>query len=119
MVTVTTTDPTELGRRMHEAFNNRDFEAVGEIFTPDFYSHPLEGGRDVVRSAWEAMAGMYPGAFTAIDDIFAAGDRVALRSTVHGMAENDQTATLVEIVRVAGGRIAELWGARGIPGGSA
>ncbi|WP_429415720.1 nuclear transport factor 2 family protein [Nocardia sp. GAS34] len=47
------------------------------------------------------------------------GDRVALRSTVHGMTENGQTATLVEIFRVADGRIAELWGAKGIPDGVA
>jgi predicted SnoaL-like aldol condensation-catalyzing enzyme len=104
---------------MHEAFNTRDFDAVTEIFAPDFYSHPLNAGRDAVRSAWEAMAAMYPQAFTAIDDIFAHDDRVALRSTMHGLAENGQTATLVEIFRVADGRIAELWGAKGIPAGTA
>ncbi|MGF6881028.1 putative SnoaL-like aldol condensation-catalyzing enzyme [Nocardia sp. GAS34] len=35
------------------------------------------------------------------------------------MTENGQTATLVEIFRVADGRIAELWGAKGIPDGVA
>jgi predicted SnoaL-like aldol condensation-catalyzing enzyme len=116
---MSTADPIELGRRMHDAFNKRDFDAVGEIFAADFYSHPMDAGRDAVRSAWEAMAGMYPEVFTAIDDIFADGDRVALRATVHGMAANGQTATVLEIFRVADGRIAELWGARGIPAGAA
>lgn len=113
------TDPAELGHRMHAAFNARDFDAVQEIFTPDFYSHPLDGGRAAVRSAWESMAAMYPRAETVIDDIFTAGDRVALRATVYGMAEDGHTATMLEIFRVADGRIAELWGAKGIPAGSA
>jgi predicted SnoaL-like aldol condensation-catalyzing enzyme len=112
-----TKDPVELERRMHTAFNDRDFDAIGEIFAPDFYSHPLHAGRDAVRSAWEAMAEMYPAMFTVVDDAFAAGDRVALRSTVP--AADGHTATLVEIFRVVDGRIAEQWGARGIPGGSA
>ena len=113
------TDPAGIGRRMHAAFNARDFDAVQEIFAPDFYSHPLDAGRDGVRSAWEALAAMYPRMETVIDDIFADGDRVALRATVHGMAEDGHTATMLEIFRVADGRIAELWGAKGIPGGSA
>lgn len=113
------TDPTELGRRMHAAFNAREFDAVPEIFAPDFYSHPLDAGRDAVRSAWESMAAMYPQAQTVIDDIFAVGDRVALRATVHGMADDGHTATMLEIFRVADGKIAELWGAKGIPAGSA
>lgn len=113
------TDPIELAHRMHGAFNDRDFDAIADIFAPDFYSHPLDAGRDALRSAWEAMAAMYPKAFSVVDDAFAAGDRVALRTTVHGMIENGQTVTLVEIFRAADGRIAELWSSKGIPAGSA
>jgi hypothetical protein len=29
-------------QRMYEAFNTRNFTATEEIFTADFYSHPLD-----------------------------------------------------------------------------
>jgi hypothetical protein len=47
------------------------------------------------------------------------GDRVALRSTPHGIPAGDPadaSATLLEIVRVADGRIAELWAGTSISG---
>ncbi|UKZ02961.1 ester cyclase (plasmid) [Streptomyces viridifaciens] len=40
---------------MHEAFNTRDIAAADEIFAPDFYSHPLQGGVEAVKAAWTAM----------------------------------------------------------------
>jgi predicted SnoaL-like aldol condensation-catalyzing enzyme len=109
------TDPRELAHRMHGAFNARDVDAADEIFASDFYSHPLKGGRDDVKAAWSAMIAAHPAARSVIEDVLTAGDRVALRSTVYGLSDDDDPdappAMLMEIFRVAEGRIAELWAA--------
>ncbi|MRH93551.1 hypothetical protein GFY24_40200 [Nocardia sp. SYP-A9097] len=102
---------TDLGHRMHQAFNERDIDAIDTIFAPDFYSHPLDAGRDALKAAWKAIGNMYPEARTVVDHVFANGDTVALRATVHGLAPG-QPSTLLEMFRVADGRIAEIWGAQ-------
>lgn len=110
---MTSPDPRRLAQRMHEAFNTRDITAADEIFAPDFYSHPLQGGVEAVKAAWTAMLTACPTIRTVIEDVLVDGDRVALRSTVHGLSADDADAaagTMLEIFRLAEGRIAELWG---------
>ncbi|WP_405138170.1 nuclear transport factor 2 family protein [Nocardia sp. NBC_01388] len=104
-------DPAELGYLMHQAFNNRDIDAIDTIFAADFYSHPLAAGRDALKVAWKALADQHPDSRTVVDHAFAHGDVVALRATVHGFEDNGKTTTLLEMFRVADGRIAEIWGA--------
>lgn len=101
-----------LAHRMHEAFNTNDFAAMSEIFAADFHSHPMgTTGIDHIRAAWQAMRTRYPKLRTHIEDVLVEGDRVAMRSTVHdGLA-----GTVMEIFRVADGRIAELWGVSTLP----
>lgn len=113
------TDPRELAHRMHDAFNARDIDAADEIFAADFFSHPLQDGRAAVKAAWAAIIAAHPATRTVIEDVLVDGDRVALRSKVYGVSDGDDSAadadaapaTLMEIFRVAEGRIAELWGA--------
>jgi predicted SnoaL-like aldol condensation-catalyzing enzyme len=94
---------------MHEAFNTRDFDAVDAIFAPDFFSHPLQlAGVEHIKEAWKAIAEKFPEMRTVVEEVVAEGNRVALRSTVSGLATED--FTLMEMFRVADGRIAELWG---------
>jgi ketosteroid isomerase-like protein len=91
---------------MHDAFNNNDFDAVDEIFAPDFYSHPLDlTGPAGVKAAWQAIRARHPELRTVVEDVMVDGDRVAMRSTLQGAS-----GTIMEIFRVADGRIAELWG---------
>jgi ketosteroid isomerase-like protein len=95
-----------LAYQMHEAFNNNDFDVVDEIFAPDFFSHPLgTTGPAEVKAAWQAVRARHPELRTVVEDVVVDGDRVAMRSTLHGAR-----GTVMEIFRVAGGRIAELWG---------
>jgi predicted SnoaL-like aldol condensation-catalyzing enzyme len=95
-----------LAHLMHEAFNNSDLDAVDEIFAPDFYSHPLDmTGPDGVKAAWRAVRARHPELRSVVEDVVVAGDRVAVRSTLRGAS-----GTVMEIFRVADGRIAELWG---------
>jgi predicted SnoaL-like aldol condensation-catalyzing enzyme len=107
------TDPRTLVRRMHDVLTTRDVTVAEEIFAPDFYSHPLRGGVDAVKSSWTAFMAAHPAARSVIEDVLVDGDRVALRSTIYGLAHDDPdtaSGTLLEIVRIAEGRIAELWG---------
>jgi predicted SnoaL-like aldol condensation-catalyzing enzyme len=111
---MTDTDPRTLAHRMHAAFNERNVDAADDIFAPDFHSHPLQGGRDQVKASWTAMITARPTARSVVEDVLVDGDRAALRSTIYGLSADDPDAaagTIMEIIRVADGRIAELWGA--------
>lgn len=101
-------DHRALGRKMHAAFNARDFAAGVELFAPDFISHPLgTTGRESIQRAWVAIAERYPELRTEIEHILVDGDTVAIHARLHGAAE---PAQMVEVFRVQDGRIAELWG---------
>jgi hypothetical protein len=98
----------DLVRRMHAAFNTRDFAAVDEIFAADFYSHSLQiRGPEAVKTRWRAIHAATPDLRTEVLDVLAEGDRAVVRSRLR-----DRTRELFELVRIEGGRIAELWGAR-------
>lgn len=103
------TDPRTLVRRMHEVLVTRDVSVADEIFTPDFYSHPLDGGVDTVKASWTKILTEHPELRSTIEDMVVDGDRVAARATVTGLPSGP--GTMFEIVRIADGRIAELWGA--------
>jgi predicted SnoaL-like aldol condensation-catalyzing enzyme len=105
-----TDDVRTAARRMYQAFNTHDHAAAGEIFTADFYSHPLgtTGPADVIQ-AWRRMHEQFPDARVVVEDMIVEGDRVAVRTSVHGLA-GERPATMLEIFRVRDGRIAELWG---------
>jgi predicted SnoaL-like aldol condensation-catalyzing enzyme len=99
---------------MHDVLVTRDVGVADEIFAPDFHSHPLDGGIDAVKASWTRFLAAYPTARSVLQDVLVDGDRVALRSTVYGLNPDEPDAvcgTLMEIVRIADGRIAELWGA--------
>jgi predicted ester cyclase len=101
-----------LAHRMHEAFNTNDFAAMTDVFAADFHSHPMgTTGIEHIRTAWQAMRTRYPDLRTRIEDVVVEGDRVAMRSTVHGGLDG----VIMEIFRVADGRIAELWGVSTLP----
>jgi predicted SnoaL-like aldol condensation-catalyzing enzyme len=104
------TNARALAYRMHEAFNTRNFEAVDDIFTPDFFSHPMgTSGAEHVKETWSAISQKFPDMHSVVDDVVADGDLVSLRATISGLSAED--VTLMEMFRVEDGRIAELWGA--------
>ncbi|MCK9926616.1 ester cyclase [Frankia sp. Mgl5] len=59
------------------------------------------------------MRAAAPDLRTKVVDLTAENDRAVIRSRL-----TDNTAELIEIIRVADGQIAELWGARTSPRGS-
>lgn len=114
---MTTHDAGALVRRMQECFNTRQFDRAGELFAPDFFSHPLgTTGFEAGKDAWRRVVAYFPDYRVVAEDILVDHDRVAVRSAVEGIPEGDVPPMLIEIFRVDNGRIAEMWGVgQGLP----
>jgi hypothetical protein len=81
---------------------------VQEIFAPDFYSHPLrQVGFEPIRTAWRTITGRFPDLRVTPVRMIATGDRVAVWSTIENVPGEPE---MMELIRVADGQIAELWG---------
>lgn len=109
---MTKDDMKALVQRMYSAASAGDFDAVDEIFAPDFHSHPLgTNGRDPVRKGWMAIRARFPELHVTAEDMIVDGDRIAVRGAVRptpDTADADRSP-IMEMIRVADGRIAELW----------
>jgi predicted SnoaL-like aldol condensation-catalyzing enzyme len=105
-----TDDVRAAAERMYAAFNARDHAATAEIFTADFYSHPLgTTGPESVTRSWLRFHERFPEARVVVEDLIVEGDTAAVRTSVHGIP-GQQPPTMLELFRVRDGRIAELWG---------
>jgi predicted SnoaL-like aldol condensation-catalyzing enzyme len=105
-----TDDVRAAADRMYAAFNAHDHTATQEIFTADFYSHPMgTTGPESVARAWQRFHEAFPDAQVIVEDMIVEGDTAAVRTSVSGVADR-QPPTMLEMFRVRDGRIAELWG---------
>ncbi|MER6509402.1 nuclear transport factor 2 family protein [Nonomuraea sp. NPDC001636] len=105
-----TEDARAAAHRMYAAFNARDHAATTEIFAADFHSHPLgTTGPDSVSQAWQRFHEAFPDVQVVVEDLIVEGDTVAVRTSVHGIPDREPP-TMLEMLRVRDGRIAELWG---------
>ncbi|MFD2083471.1 Predicted SnoaL-like aldol condensation-catalyzing enzyme [Actinopolymorpha cephalotaxi] len=100
-----------LVRRMLECFNTRQFDQADDLFTPDFFSHPLgTTGFEAGKAAWRTLVARFPDMRVVAEDVLADGDKVAVRSSVEGMAPDGAThPMMIEIFRIDDGRLAENW----------
>ncbi len=114
----------ELVRAGFEAFNAGDGDACLALTTPDLVMNLAElpepqHGRDVWRQGFELMKRAFPDLQASIEDIFGAGDKVAVRVRFRGthageflgFAATGRTVEYAshEFYRIAGGLIAEEW----------
>jgi predicted ester cyclase len=109
---MTKEDIKNLIQRMYDAFNTRNVVAADDIFAPDFYSYPLRAGVEDVKKSWTSMFEAFPDARVVVEELLVDGEKVASRTSIHGvpaMADGTQPMIL-EIIRVKGQRIVELWG---------
>jgi predicted ester cyclase len=113
-------------RRLVEAINTNDLARVApDLYQPGSVRHDLSGARPGVRGASgvvnfiaEAHIAM-PDVQFQIDDVFGAGDRVALRFTMRGTHRGELlgrpptgeevTMCCMNIYRLEDGKIAESW----------
>jgi steroid delta-isomerase-like uncharacterized protein len=112
----------ELIRRRVEAINTADFEALGEVLTPDVITHY---GSGPAVFGLEGLGGLladfsaFSDLVVTIDDLVVDGDRVGARYTSRGRQHDEflgipNTGRNVEfggasIHRIQDGRIAEVW----------
>jgi predicted ester cyclase len=111
-------------RQLFDAFYAADEAAMSELIGDDFVTHAPGGGTGNAEG-WKSMAKQIAAAMpdnrTEIDDIFGAGDRVAVRYTSRGThsgaalfgvepTSRSLTTGGAEIYRLADGRIVECWG---------
>ena len=110
-------------RGIEEVFNRGNLSVIDEDTTEDFVGHdPILGDQDR-ESAKQGIAGYrqaFPDLHIAIDDIFAAGDKVVMRWSGQGTFENEfmglkptheegDPVRGITIDRYEGGKIAESW----------
>jgi predicted ester cyclase len=109
---MTKEETKNLIQRMYDAFNARNIAEASEIFTPDFYSHPLKTGVEGVKKSWASMWQAFPDAQAIAEEMLVDGEKVASRIRIHGVpALADGTQPIIlEMIRVKDQRIAELWG---------
>jgi steroid delta-isomerase-like uncharacterized protein len=112
-----------LVRAALDALNNGDIDACVAFLSPDFVMNlaglPPMHGPDVWRQGADVIKRGFPDLRGNIDDIVAAGDRVALRLTFRGTHQGEYlgipaTGRAIEYVshefyRIAGGLFAEEW----------
>ena len=114
----------DLVRAGFQAFNAGDADACMTHMAPDFVINLAElpepqHGREVWRQGFEMMKHAFPDLQAHIEDIFAAGDKVAVRLRFRGthageflgFAATGRTVEYAshEFYRVADGLIAEEW----------
>lgn len=112
-------DNKALVQHVYAEFDQQNLDALLELYAPDFtlYSpsvpQPVRGVvalAQLARVLWNAL----PDLRTAIDDLLADGDRVAVRFTIRGTHQGvfmdvPPTGKPVTLIRIAGGKIEEEW----------
>ena len=110
-------------RFLEEAFNRGNLSVIDELSTEDFVGHdPMTGDQDKEggKQAISGYRAAFPDLHIAIEDIFAAGDKVAYRWSVEGTFENEimglqptgergDPVRGITIDRFEGGKVAESW----------
>lgn len=115
----------EVARRfLEDVLTRGDVAAVDELLTPDFVDHqPFPGvppTRDGLKQAIPLFRAAFPDGAFVVEDLFAEGDRVALRTTFRGTHRGEYAGVpatgkrvefaAIDLLRVEGGRMAEHWG---------
>ena len=101
----------ETVRRVYDAFNRRDLDALEDLLDPDFTDHMAAGrdtGAEGVKNTWEEMWRHYPNLRIYTEEMMAEGERVAARVTFRG-ADGAVLGHMAEFIRVREDKVTELW----------
>ena len=110
-------------RELEEVWNKHNPDAVDEIYAPDLVNRSAPPGMPNDREGFKALVGINLGAFPDLkvtsDFQLAEGDKVVMRWTATGTHTGELMGipatgkrikmTGIGIVRVAAGKITELW----------
>lgn len=116
---------TVVARRFGEdVWGHGDMDAADAVLAEDFVEHnPAPGqpaGREGHKQVLKLWREAFPDLTLSVDDVFAAGDRAALRWTARGNhtgtlmeispTGRQVTLTGIDILRIVDGKIVERWG---------
>lgn len=110
-------------RFVDEVQSKGNIDAIDEFCSPGFINHSAPPGvpsnREGVKLVTSMFRRAFPDSYFIVEDMVAEGDKVATRKTFHGTHKGEfmgiaPTAQLVsigliDIVRVAGGKVVEHW----------
>jgi predicted SnoaL-like aldol condensation-catalyzing enzyme len=111
---VTTEESRALAYHVYDAINAQDTGALRELFDPHIVRHAMgETGIERAIAAMERAFATNPERRFRVEDVIAEGDKAALRVAVLGTetAPGAPPPLILEIFRIANGRVAEIWGA--------
>lgn len=113
---MTTEELRQLVYDVYAAVNAQDADKFDELFTPDIVRHAMNQiGLAPAKAALAAAFIDVPDRRFVVEDVIVEGDRAALRVALHepGRAPGTPIPVILEIFRVAGGKVAEIWGGGG------
>ena len=116
--------------RVVNELNKGKFDFIDDVFSPDFafysptspnWPRGLEGARKMITQ----LRSILPDVHATVEDIFAEGDKVAVRWTFRGTYQGEVrpgfptpgeriTITSISMYRFANGKIEEDWGVDGL-----
>lgn len=110
-------------RRFYEATGDAFDDLLAEALTDDITVHDPHladiRGHDRIARYYASFHDAFPDIEFTVDDLFAVDDRIAVRWTAEGTHEanfwgieptgNEMHLSGIDIVRVADGRISEVW----------
>lgn len=113
-------------RRGDEVFNRQNLELADALLAPHFKNHTappgMQDGPEGIKALVRMLFAAFPNDRHEIEDILAAGDRVAVRQRHHGTHEGlfmglppsgkHVSQAEIHIIRLEEGRAVEHWGCR-------
>ena len=113
---------TLIRRLFEQGFNRGRLSIVDEIFQPDFVDRSTPDQPPGIQGVKDYIAMVrtgFPDIAVTIEDLVAAEDRVVVRTTWRGTHQGtyegvpptgrQATRTMIQIFRVAGGKLLEEW----------
>jgi steroid delta-isomerase-like uncharacterized protein len=106
-----------------EVQSRGNIDLIDELCSPEFVNHSAPPGLPANREGVKLVTSMFrqafPDSYFGVEDMIAEGDKVATRKTFHGTHEGEflgipptgrpVSIGLIDIVRVADGRVVEHW----------
>ncbi len=113
-----------LKRFYTEVCNQGNIDLIDELIAPDVVDHEefpgLAPNREGVKQFFRYFRSAFPDLHFQVDDIFAAGDKVVARVSIHGTHKGEFlgvaptgkkiSVQAFDILRFADGKIVEHWG---------
>lgn len=108
-------------RHYYDLLNERELDAVFELFSPEWVSHYTDHDMSLEQNKqfWPTLYTAFPDISFTMEHMVAEGDKVAFQETVTGTHKGEfmgiaPTGNKVEtintcIIRIAGGKLAESW----------